>query len=105
MWQERLEKYYFACGCGESAVGGVLGSAVAVGRSLLAADQAPWWRHLVAFGLGFALGSGAGKAAGLARARVELGSSVTRLEAVIRSHQKEPDVVREEPREVLCAVE
>lgn len=103
-WQERLDKYYFACGCGEGAAGGLLGAAVAGGRSLLQAET-PWWRHLAAVGLGFALGSGAGKAAGLLRARVELGSAVTRLEAVIRSRQDEPEVIRKEPRDVLCAVD
>lgn len=104
-WQERLEKYYLACGCGEGAVGGVLGAVAAGGRSLLGVDQRSWWRHLAAIGLGFVVGSGAGKAAGLARARVKLDSTVTRLEAVIRSQQKEPDVVREEPEAVRCAVE
>lgn len=103
-WQEQLERYYFACGCGESAVGGLLGAAVAGGRSLLQAET-PWWRHLAAVGLGFALGSGAGKAAGLLRAGIELDSAVTRLEAVIRSRQDEPEVIRQEPRDVLCAVD
>ena len=98
--EERLNRLYFACGCGEATIVGLAGLAAAViwmaARPGGWADLS-WWDLAYAVGA-FFVGTGVGKWIGLQRARFALARELQGL----RSHFKEK---RPPPaKEARCAV-
>lgn len=68
----RVNKAYFACGCGEAAIAGLIGAAAFAVWAVRAGIDRPLWQMLLLGLLAFFVVGGAGKLIGRRRADAEL---------------------------------
>jgi len=94
-WEEKLNRYYFSCGCGAASVALLLALSgyVALLATAPGGLAALTWRH---FGVGLIIGfsaSAIGKIIGLFYARRRLRSTIIAMSANLESAHKSVDTV------------
>lgn len=109
-WQKKIEKWYYACGCAEATVTGLIGL-VAFGASLFLQQGGirafNWW-DIPLTGLVFIAATGLGKLIGLVRARLNLVRTLEAFETeLVQRKIIKPDQppTEGEPASPLCAVD
>jgi hypothetical protein len=109
-WQSKIEKWYYACGCGEATVTGLVGLA-AFGASLFLQQGGIraftlWDIPLTV--LVFIAATGLGKVVGLVRARLNLIKTLDEFEAELVQRKiikPEQPPAEDETASPLCAVD
>jgi hypothetical protein len=109
LWQRKIERLYFSCGCSEGAIASV-GALLAYMAWLFlrpAGIGAISWTDAIWGLLLFFLAAGLGKVVGLARSRRNLIEAIDQLDQVLRQKGAtglETTLPEEPPTRTLCAV-
>ena len=77
--ESRINKAYFACGCGEAAIAGLAGLAAYAGWAATRDWSPAWWVDALLAAAAFFIAGGFGKLIGRRRASAELGREVESL--------------------------